>query len=60
MAKLEVFFFSSDYLRVMSPFLCFIIICYSASDFFQEWWVEVTHEAKNGGSFFDMMGPSIY
>ena len=29
-----------------------------ASDFFQDWWAEVTHEAKNG-SFSEMMGPSI-
>ena len=27
MAQLEVFF-SSDYLLVVSPFLCFIILCY--------------------------------
>ena len=30
-----------------------------ASDFFQDWWAEVTHGAKNGGSFSKMMGPSI-
>ena len=30
-----------------------------ASDFFQDWWVEVTHGAKNGGSFSEMMGLSI-
>ena len=30
-----------------------------ASDFFQDWWAKVTHEAKNGESFSDMMGPSI-
>ena len=29
-----------------------------ASDFFQDWWAEVTHGAKNGGSFSEMMGPS--
>ena len=29
------------------------------SDFFQDWWAEVTHGAKNGGSFSEMMGPSI-
>ena len=23
-----------------------------ASDFFQDWWAEVTHGAKNGGSLF--------
>ena len=27
--------------------------------FFQDWWVEVTHGAQNGGSFSEMMGPSI-
>ena len=30
-----------------------------ASDFFQDWWADVTHGAKNGGSFSEMMGPSI-
>ena len=30
-----------------------------ASDFFQDWWAEVTHGAKKGGSFSEMMGPSI-
>ena len=30
-----------------------------ASDFFQNWWAKVTHGAKNGGSFSEMMGPSI-
>ena len=30
-----------------------------ASDFFQDWRAEVTHGAKNGGSFSGMMGPSI-
>ena len=30
-----------------------------ASDFFQDWWAEMTHGAKNGGSFSEMMGPSI-
>ena len=30
-----------------------------ASDFFQDWWAEVTHGAKNGGSFSEMMGPSV-
>ena len=27
--------------------------------FFQDWWYEVTHVAKNSGSFSEMMGPSI-
>ena len=26
---------------------------------FQDWWAEVTHGAKNGGSFSEMLGPSI-
>ena len=30
-----------------------------ASDFFHDWWAEVTHGVKNGGSFSEMMGPSI-
>ena len=30
-----------------------------ASNFFQDWWAEVAHGAKNGGSFSDMMGPSL-
>ena len=32
---------------------------YRASDFFQDWWAKVTHVAKNGGSFSELMGPSI-
>ena len=32
---------------------------YMASDFFQDCWAEVTHGAKNGGSFSEMMGQSI-
>ena len=28
-----------------------------ASDFFQDWWAEVNHGAKHGGSFSEMMGP---
>ena len=30
-----------------------------ASDFFQDWWAEMTHGAKNGRSFSEMMGLSI-
>ena len=30
-----------------------------ASDFFQDWWAKVTHGAKNGGPFSEMMCPSI-
>ena len=43
---------------VLVDFLCQIYI-YRASDFFQDWWAEVTYGAKNGGSFSEMMGPSI-
>ena len=38
------------------------VICkylHRASDFFQDWWAEVTHGTKNGGSFSEMMVPSI-
>ena len=31
----------------------------TASDFFQDWWAEMTHGAKNGGLFSEMMAPSI-
>ena len=34
------------------------IMC-RASDFFQDWWAEVTQGARNGGSFSEMMGQSI-
>ena len=27
--------------------------------FFQDWWAEVTHGAKKGGTYSEMMGPSI-
>ena len=30
-----------------------------ASDFFKVFWAEVTHGAKNGGSFTEMMDPSM-
>ena len=30
-----------------------------ASVFFQDWCADVTHGAKNGGSFSEMMSPSI-
>ena len=29
------------------------------SFFFQDWWAEVTHGAKNGESFSEMMGSNI-
>ena len=32
---------------------------YRASDFFQDWWAEMTHGAKYGGSPSEMVGPSI-
>ena len=31
-----------------------------ALDFFQDWWAKVTHGAKNGGSFSEIMGPEGY
>ena len=34
-------------------------VCFRASDFFQDRWAELTHGAKNGGPFSEMMGPSI-
>ena len=34
-----------------------ISIISRSSDFFQDWWAKVTHGAKNGGSFSEMMGP---
>ena len=36
-----------------------IISLFRASDFIQNWWAEVTHGAKNGGSFSEMMGQRI-
>ena len=35
-----------------------LIVC-RASDFFHDLWAEVTHGAKKGRSFSEMMGPSI-
>ena len=31
----------------------------SGLQIFHNWWAEVTHGAKNGGSFSEMMGQSI-
>ena len=36
---------------------CAPILKVRASDIFQDWLAEVTHGAKNGGSFSEMMGP---
>ena len=36
-----------------------LLFQYRTSDFFQDWWAKVTHGAKNGGSFSEIMGPSI-
>ena len=36
-----------------------LIVGSRASDFFQDRWVEVTHGAKIGGPFSEIMGPSI-
>ena len=33
--------------------------CFRASDFFLDSWAEVTHGAKNSGSFSEMMSPSV-
>ena len=30
-----------------------------ALDFVQDWWAEVTHGTKNGGSFSEMKGPLL-
>ena len=35
------------------------MVFYRASDFFQDWWPEVSHGAKNGGSFSEMMDPLL-
>ena len=42
-----------------NPDLSFKILLHRASDFFQDWWAKVTHEAKNGGSFSEIMGPLL-
>ena len=44
--------------KMLKAFKDLLLSC-RASDFFQDWWAEVTHGAKNGGSFSEMMGPSI-
>ena len=46
--------------NLLNQFLkCFNQPVTRASDLFQDWWAEVTHGAKNRGSFSEMMGPSI-
>ena len=37
----------------------YLSYCNRDSDLFQDWWAKVTHGAKNGGSFSEMMGPSL-
>ena len=46
-------------ISVLKHHFCLGKQCSMASDFFQDWWAKVTHGAKNGGSFSEMMGPSI-
>ena len=36
-----------------------VVVIRAPDFFFQDWWAKVTHGAKNGGSFSEMMGPSI-
>ena len=44
--------------HVALVFLQSVIVAFPrASDVFQDWWAEMTHGAKNGGSFSEMMGP---
>ena len=50
---------------LFAPSLCFQVSKLKenknsrASDFFQDWWAKVTQGEKNGGSFSEMIGPSI-
>ena len=37
-----------------------MVLIASAFDFFHDWWAEVTHGAKNGGSFSENDGPKHY
>ena len=43
----------------MSEILLLFGHCLQGFRFFQDWWAEVTHVAKNGGSFAKMKGPGI-
>ena len=45
--------------HVNKDMFCSVLFYIRASDFFQNWWADVTNRAKNGGSFSEMMGPSI-
>ena len=38
--------------------MAFLLNC-RASDFFQDWWAEVTHGTQNAGSFSEIMGPLL-
>ena len=55
-AKFEIVVCCKLYVALQGLNSCSLI---RTSDFFQDWWAEVTHGAKNGGSFSEMMGPSI-
>ena len=46
-------------MNAISVLFKLLLINLRASGFFQDWWAEVIHGAKNGGSFSEMMGPSI-
>ena len=52
-------FFSIHFISTIPIFSTFFLNHHQgrASDFFQDWWAEVTLRAKNGGSFSEMMGP---
>ena len=53
---------SELWFRIILPYLVKVqtaVVDSRASDFFLDWWAEVTHGAKNGASFSEMMGPSI-
>ena len=62
-------FFGSKFVTVIvtgKPYITwFVVYFFLAIDkaglkiFFQDWWAEATHGAENGGSFSEMIGPSI-
>ena len=39
--------------------VCACSVTHQGFRFFQDWWAEVTHGAKNDELFSEMMGPSI-
>ena len=55
-SKNEIYFLNGPSIFLSQILWFFMTDCAcSASDFFQDWWAEVTHGAKNGGSFSEMM-----